>query len=296
MVNPIKAAILAGEMEFNYCWIAECPTPGANAIGAHLGGHGETVIMHGFELLAAPPNMKGPEVATAWEEFHADSSNWDVVPAWVAAQIAAVRQGAEMNINISPSYLADATVRQGILNTLAPRALCWGKVGPRRVTHPNVTIEVMETSKVTPEALQFLKKLQRLGYKLSLDDLGAGQHADTDYVGMLLRELQPAQVKIDFGLVFRKQPEEAEAVVRKVLDPHHSNLGDAVVVIEGVPVPPNADRIEDKAFDHFGQMPEAWFDDQAKKQAPRWRVALENLGAEFGREFLVMLPPLHLGK
>lgn len=248
----------------------------------------------GWEVLGRPRGIEPRDIGKSFAEFHADAANWGVISSFIAAQIAATC-GRFASINLSPVYLGDMTVQAGLRDVLTPRrGLLRRRVA---VWADSITLEVMESVKLSKEGLAFLKELRSEGYKISIDDLGSGAHVDPEYVRALVRELTPHEVKLDFVLVRGKTPDEVHELAlhwaREVIVPGYApmaTVGVPLFVIEGVSFSPVSDLLF-KASETYGseysrRVP--YHKDGKEEpvylagaeQAPAWREMMNSLQTE----------------
>ncbi len=100
---------------------------------------------------------------------------------------------------------------------------------------PFVLLEITERAKVDDQRLQLLQRLVEAGYRLALDDLGDGAHADADYVGWLLGTGLFSVVKLDFTRTNKLAQPETFAEVEALLVPYEKTGLD--LILEGAHAP-----------------------------------------------------------
>lgn len=125
-----------------------------------------------------------------------------------------------MAINLSASSLQDPGLEHLLLRAVAK----W------QVQPAQVMLEITETAVMdqTEQAMNLLQKLDRLGFKLSMDDFGTGHSSLVN-----LRRLPVHELKVDRAFVMNMlESEEDATIVRTVIELGHS-LGKKIVA-EGV--------------------------------------------------------------
>lgn len=252
--------------------------------------------IYGWEVLGRPEGIQTKDIERAFAEFHANPSLWTVIPRFVEAQISATR-GRLATINLSPVYLGDTKVQAGLRRILAPRNGLFFQRHPASFVK-NITFEIMESAELDDSGIKFLKELRGYGYRLAIDDVGTGAHANVGYLQRIIGELTPYELKIDFNLVRGKELGEVKELTLKwarlVLLPCYSLMmstpgRDPTIAIEGIPVCPVANYLASKEYDACGKryIPNFPPDEvyiRNPEQAPAWREMIKEIKETLERE------------
>lgn len=149
------------------------------------------------------------------------------VRAGAAAKAALAPPGTALFVNVHPRDLLDPD----LFRAEAPLS----RVARR------VVLEVTERAAASgiPELQERLRQLRRLGFRLALDDVGAG-HSNLS----LLAEVRPEFLKVDMSLVRDLDRDRARRAVVRHLLRLSEDLG-ATAVAEGVETAGERDALED---------------------------------------------------
>lgn len=190
--------------------------------------HGRETSLLGFEALLRSdhPSLRRPdEVLDAAQRLGRSNELGRAIRLFVASHMRQLPDGATMFINLLPSDLLDPEL-------VDPDA-------PLNAHASRVMLELTERATLgsVPNLGARVRALRELGFRLAIDDLGAG------YSGLAsITQLEPDVVKLDMSLVRGIQQSEArQAVVRSMVDLCRSMHLD--VIAEGIEEPAEADTL-----------------------------------------------------
>jgi EAL domain-containing protein (putative c-di-GMP-specific phosphodiesterase class I)/ActR/RegA family two-component response regulator len=149
------------------------------------------------------------------------------VRAAVASSAAALPPGIDLFVNVNPQELLDDAL--------------YDPAGPLSAIASRVVLEVTERASLSsvPDVRSRVARLKRLGFRIAIDDLGAG------YAGLAsFAQLEPSVVKIDMALVRDVHRNELKAKLVGSMASACRELG-ITVVAEGVELPAERDALAD---------------------------------------------------
>jgi len=190
--------------------------------------------LFGYEALfrTDDPELPNPlKVFEAAERLRRVLEAGRVVRERTAATISHLEPHASLFVNLHPLELADEAL-------VSPE-------GPLSAVAPRVVLEITERASLEaiPDARAHIQLLREMGYRIAVDDLGAG------YAGLSsLATLEPDVVKLDISLV---RDVHAEPVKRKLIGSITSVCHDLgiQVLAEGIEVAAERDALVDLGVD-----------------------------------------------